>query len=24
LAEEAYGHLCEGVSPDAEEEDVDA
>jgi len=24
LAEEAYGHLCEGVESDTEEEDADA
>jgi len=24
LAEEAYGHLCEGLEPDAEEGDADA
>ena len=24
LAEEAYGHLCEGLEPDTEEEDADA
>jgi len=24
LAEEAYGHLCEGAEPETEEEDADA
>ena len=24
LAEEAYGHLCEGTEPETEEDDVDA